>query len=691
MNSKKIFLRIILGVTILFLIFLLQFNKYYHHKTQQKVEHHAKIISESLWSFNPDLTKNYLKLASRLNLYKEIIVTDSSGETFFYNKYELVSPVNKILKSLSLLNTQQYKSIIYFKKRYIGQISILAFNTSIYLYFYIFIILVLILIAIWFFLVTFQQKQDLENIVFKRTKDLKNEIKNREQAQIALAQETERLLVTLRSIGDAVITTDINGKITMINNVAELLTGCSYIDALGKKTEEIFTLVNTETRQKCENSIEKVLNIKKTVNWDKQVSLISTNNTERIITNSTSPIFNDLNEIIGVVLVFKDITEKIKNEFQIQQAQKMEAIGQLAGGLAHDFNNMLGAIIGNISYALSITNETNKLYEIITDIQDSSKQAQELTRQLLTFSTGGAPIKNIFNINKILKKTTEFTVRGTNVNCLFQLQNNLSPVEIDKAQINQVIGNLIINANQAMPKGGTLIIATDNILIDENSLISLPPGKYVKIKIEDHGIGISKKHISNIFEPYFTTKQEGNGLGLATSYSIIKRHGGHIEVTSELEKGTIFNIFLPASTKKIEEVKKIVLADHKGNGNILIMDDQASILKMFKRILEHMGYQVTCAVNGEETLKYYKDALSTEKRYDLVILDLTIPGGLGGADTIKELLKIDPKIKAIVSSGYSNDPVMANYKDYGFCDIVAKPYTRTRLIEVLNRVFNNQT
>ncbi len=379
--------------------------------------------------------------------------------------------------------------------------------------------------------------------------------------------------------------------------------------------------------------------------------------------------------------------EKDKFEAQVQQAQKLEAIGTLAGGIAHDFNNMLSVITGNISYALSSLNKDGELYNVLSEAQKGVKQAQTLTQQLLTFSKGGEPVKKIADINQLIKETTQFVISGANVRCEFDLSNSLSNVEVDTGQINQVISNLVINANQSMPDGGIIYIKTENIKIEGEKSIPLPDGQYIKITVEDQGIGISKNHIEKIFDPFFTTKQKGNGLGLSTVYSIIKKHNGHISAYSEIEKGTSFHIYIPASQKELKRNENNLEVSHQGQGKILIMDDQEPILTMVELMLNQMGYETSSAIDGSQAVEIYKDALSTEKPFDLVVLDLTVPGGMGGLKTIIELLKIDPNVNAIVSSGYSNNPIMANYEDYGFCGVVPKPYTMSHLSEVLNQIF----
>jgi PAS domain S-box-containing protein len=382
-----------------------------------------------------------------------------------------------------------------------------------------------------------------------------------------------------------------------------------------------------------------------------------------------------------------DITEQKKIEEERQKIHKLESISILAGGIAHDFNNFLSGIIGNISLAILEAGDNEELVKILYEAKEATNLAKNLTKQLLTFSTGGIPVIEETSIENIIKETAEFNLRGSNVKCFYTIPENIWKVQADKNQLSQVISNLIINADQAMPEGGIIRISLKNTLIKEENILPLKEGKYVEITIEDNGLGIAKKHLARIFDPYFTTKQKGSGLGLATTFSIIEKHNGYITVNSKLGSGTTFYVYLPATTKKetksSNSPKEKPGNNHKKEGKILLMDDEKIVRKALKKILEKLGYMVEPVTEGKEALIKYEEHLKTEQPFDAVILDLTVPGGMGGKETIKKLLEIDPNVKALVSSGYSNDPVMAKYKDYGFKGIIIKPYDADALSEAI--------
>jgi two-component system cell cycle sensor histidine kinase/response regulator CckA len=396
-----------------------------------------------------------------------------------------------------------------------------------------------------------------------------------------------------------------------------------------------------------------------------------------------------------VYTTFADITEHKMADEERLRTEKLESIGMLAGGIAHDFNNILTGILGNIELANEYLkqNKADMAQEVMVEAEKASLRAKDIAQQLLTFSKGGVPVKKVMLINQLLKESVDFALRGSNVKPELTIADNLCTVEADAGQLNQVIENIVINANQAMPNGGVLKVCACNVVIKKNKTISLPDGKYIEIAIQDHGIGIPEENKAHMFEPYFTTKKQGSGLGLPTSYSIIKNHGGQITFESKLGIGTTLHIYLPATKEKAKKVREELstLPMPLTQGRILIMDDEDLVRRLLGRILTGAGYEVELTRDGTEAIKKYTEARESRNPFDAVILDLTIPGGMGGKEAIEKLLKIHPGINAIVSSGYANDPIMADYKKYGFKGVVTKPYNIRQMQETLRDTINTYT
>jgi len=402
---------------------------------------------------------------------------------------------------------------------------------------------------------------------------------------------------------------------------------------------------------------------------------------------SHNPIRGADGKVVGVAVYAHDISERKQLEEERQQVEKLESIGTLAGGIAHNFNNLLTGILGNITLAQRYVEPGSQAADRLLEAEKASLRAKDLTQQLLTFSTGGAPVKKTASIAELLQESATFALRGSKVRCEFSLPDDLWPVEVDEGQMSQVITNLILNADQAMPGGGTINIRAENTVIKGKRDLPLPKGNYIKITVKDQGIGIPKKHLAKIFDPYFTTKQKGSGLGLATTYSIIKNHEGYITVESEVGVGTTFHIQLPASKKPAPvKAKAKKEAPVGGKGRILVMDDEEMIRKMLSKMLPLDGYEVELAKDGAEAVELYRKARESGQPFDAVIMDLTIPGGMGGKEAIKKLLEIDPDVKAIVSSGYATDPIMADFKKYGFSAVVTKPYSFEELEKTLRNM-----
>jgi PAS domain S-box-containing protein len=385
------------------------------------------------------------------------------------------------------------------------------------------------------------------------------------------------------------------------------------------------------------------------------------------------------------VIVSRDITDRRRFEEELFKAEKLESLGVLAGGIAHDFNNLLTVILGNISVSKMKLDPKDKIYGRLVEAENASFRARDLTSQLLTFSKGGAPVKEfVQSLGDLIVDTANFVVSGSKVKCEFVIEDGLWPVEVDEGQISQVIHNLIINADQAMPDGGIVNVSAGNVEVEADNEFHLKEGRYLNISIEDSGIGMTEDLLEKIFDPYFTTKQRGSGLGLATVYSIVKNHDGHIRVSSNIGAGTRFDIYLPAVTgKPITQSSTGNL--HKGSGKILVMDDEQMVREVAGEMISQLGYEVEYASDGREAIEKYTRAMEEGEPFDAVMVDLTVPGGMGGQEAQKILLETDPSVRTIVSSGYSNDPVMSKYDEYGFKGVVTKPYN----IEVLSKAIHS--
>lgn len=385
-----------------------------------------------------------------------------------------------------------------------------------------------------------------------------------------------------------------------------------------------------------------------------------------------------------------DVTERRRMEEELLKAQKLESLCILAGGLAHDFNNLLTAVLGNISLAQMYADGDDRLAERLREAERASFRARDLTHQLLTFSRGGEPVKKVAALGPIIAEAADFALRGSRSRCELDLPEDLWAVEVDEGQISQVIHNLVINADQAMPGGGLVAVSGGKKRVRNAEIPGLPAGNYVQITIADRGIGIPQQHVKKIFDPYFTTKQKGSGLGLATSYSILHRHGGHITVASEVGKGTTFALYLPAVDQSAALRPRQRNSPVRGEGRVLVMDDEAMVRDVAANMLAGLGFAVETAKDGEEMLSVYDAAERAGRPFRAVIMDLTVPGGMGGKEAVEKLKDRYPAAKVIVSSGYSNDPVMAEYRAHGFDAVVAKPYTVKNLSEAVAAVLGGE-
>ncbi|HSE83282.1 MAG TPA: response regulator [Thermodesulfobacteriota bacterium] len=503
-----------------------------------------------------------------------------------------------------------------------------------------------------------------------------------------LKESEEKYRTLIEHSYDLVIETSVDGRFLHLSSNFKYVLGYEPTELLGRS---IFENIHPDDRPAVMAEFQRAAT---TLTSGQAVYRYMHKNGEWLWLESTGKPFKTTGGEIRGIIASRDITEHQKIEEERLKIQKLESISTLAGGIAHDFNNMLTAILGNISLAKIRQNPEEKAYKRLIEAEKACLRASDLTQQLLTFSRGGAPVKKEAFIGELISETASFALRGSNVGCEFSIAEDLWPVEVDEGQINQVVHNLVINAEQAMPQGGVIKIKAENVAFDAQEGIPLREGRYVRITVEDEGIGIPQEYLSKIFDPYFTTKQKGSGLGLAVVYSIIKNHNGYIQVESEVGVGTKFYIYLPVYNKlEVEMVDKGGLTEERlirGKGRILIMDDEEIIREVAGEILGQLGYEVEFAKDGSEAIELYKRAKEGDSLFDAVIMDLTVPGGMGGKETIEKLKEIDPKVKAIASSGYSNDPVMAEYRKYSFRGVVAKPYEIEELSKILYKVIQEE-
>lgn len=505
----------------------------------------------------------------------------------------------------------------------------------------------------------------------------------------ALYYERERLAITLASIVDGVISTDISGRISVVNRAAQKITGYSRAEIRGSFFDDFFLKITAGPEEKRKELLRRVLQENATTEIF-SATTIETEGTEKKVSLVGVPLKSDTGEVTGTVFILQDITEKNRMEEEILRNVQLEKLGILAGGLAHDFNNLLTVIINNVNRVMLKYAQDEYLRPIVKDIEDASIQAKDLAQQLLTFSTGGDPIMGNLSIGKLLKQATSFALSGSNIKLDLQLGDNLWPVYADAGQLRQVIHNLVLNSLHAMPAGGEIIVRAENFCQDTGPGNGAIPESYSLVTIQDFGHGIPEKHQNNVFVPYFTTKPGGSGLGLSICHSIITKHVGRIWFDSKEGEGTTFYFLIPADPgADIPSEPATSRELIKGTGRILFMDDNQLLAVSVRKSLISLGYSVELAQNGDEAISLYTHARQSETPFDVVIMDLTIQGGKGGLETIKILKGIDPNIKTILSSGFSKDHLRSKYPEYGFSSILPKPYSMSSLSQTIHELMNS--
>lgn len=502
--------------------------------------------------------------------------------------------------------------------------------------------------------------RNLEAVVEKRTR--------------AFRESEEKYRLLFDNAGDGILMLDMNGKILSANQTMLDLLGYSENELL---LMDVFDFDSSDGVSHADDYLKIIAdkgNVSFTTSYIcKDGSLISIEVNARSITWNNEPV---------TFCICRDITERRHTEQILQNTQKLESLGILAGGIAHDFNNLLGGIFGYIDLALSDTGMDFRKF--LSKAMDAIDRARGLTQQLLTFSKGGAPIQKVASLFPFMKETAQFALSGTNISLSCSIPEGLHNCFFDKNQIGQVIDNVIINAQQAMPLGGTIELRAENVTIGNNFEGILKEGPYVKISIKDQGIGIPEKIINKIFDPFFTTKPKGHGLGLATCHSIIRKHGGCIEVESQPGDGTAFYIYLPAALSVSTDEPQNTLCKHSGNGLFLVMDDEAVIRDSIGAILTSFGYTPVLKENGLEIVDSFISFRKENRAVCGMIFDLTVPGGMGGRDAVELIRHADSNVPVFVMSGYTDDPVMSNPRQFGFTASICKPFSRNDLSKLLN-------
>lgn len=511
----------------------------------------------------------------------------------------------------------------------------------------------------------------------------------RRQTERALAAEKERLTVTLHSIGEGVITTDEQGRVTLLNSVAERLTGWASADALGLAAEQVFDVIDEGTRDPLLSPVRKVLASGETQQLQNHTILIARDGQEYIIHDCAAPIRDASGAIRGTVLVFRDTTYRTQLEAEYIRSQKLESLGMLAKGIAHDFNNLLTVISGNLELARAELPIVNAATGRLGDAEAAVQRARHLAAQLSTLAQGGAPMRKPMNLKPVIEQAARLALTGSAVSCEFDIAEDLWAVDADDGQISQVVGNLVLNADQSMGGRGAIVIAARNCPSGTPDGTPLPPGRYVEVSVQDGGPGIPADVLPKIFEPFFSTKRRGRGLGLTSCDLIIRKHDGYLRAQSMSGQGATFTFYLAASARKVTDAPAAKPEVRRGSGRVLLLDDDAAVREVSADIMRFLGYQVDCTDNGDDTIRKYADALLSGKPYRIVILDLTIPGGMGGLETLRILRDVDPDVRAVVTSGYTNDPILVDFRQYGFSGAVVKPFEVSDLAEALARSLEN--
>ena len=524
----------------------------------------------------------------------------------------------------------------------------------------------------------------LQRMIRVRTRSLHFELTERKRTERELKKERDFTTAIISASPTFIVVLNSHLKIIMINDF--MLNALDYTMEEVSGKDFIPLLVDSSQREDTRKGLFN-LNMESDSTIRQENFILDKSGNRHLTLWHYRPIFED-NKYSYLIGVGADITEQRRMEEELLKNSKIESISVLAGGIAHDFNNLLTAILGNLSLARRSL-DREEIAGILEDAEKVALRAMGLTGQLLTFSKGGEPIKSVINARDLLRDSISFILSGSRIRYELSARDNLWNIEVDESQVSQVFYNLTINALQAMPDGGTLTVTAENVTISSEDALPLEAGPYLRITMEDKGPGIPEEIQDKIFDPYFTTKEEGTGLGLSTSFSILKKHGGHITYRQGEDGGSRFILYLPATNRPVSREVTKQEEISLGESRVLVMDDEQMVLRVISRMLEQLGMDVVTCTNGSEAIDLYREAQEKENPFHVVIMDLTVPGEMGGQEAVVHIRKLDKDARVIVSSGYTNDHVLANYREYDFDDVLIKPYRIDNLEEVLTRVLAN--
>lgn len=536
----------------------------------------------------------------------------------------------------------------------------------------------------WFYMKAVPMRNSAGDIVSLLA--VTDDITARKEAQEKLSQSEEFIRSILDTVDEGFIVVDLDYRIITANKAYCRQIGSCNEDIIGRHCYEVSHRTNRPCYEEGEECA--VRNVLATGGPHSSIHRHKDPKGNILYVETKAyPIKDVSGNVTSAIETINNITERHLLEEERLKTQKLESIGTLAGGIAHDFNNLLQGIFGYISMAKMSLDRPEQIKTMLQQAEEALHLSVNLTTQLLTFSKGGKPVKKLVQLELVIKNAVKFALSGSHTDYRMDISSDLWLVEADEGQLTQVVQNIVINANEAMAGRGTVIVSAKNTNIPKETIPGLPEGgRFVSLSIQDSGTGISRQNLAKIFDPYFTTKQKGSGLGLATSYSIVKNHGGIIEVQSEPGRGSTFTIYLPAAKDAViahETTTAMTAAARKGK--ILVMDDEELVRNVAKEMIKVLGHEVQCAADGKMAIEMFCHARESGSPFDVVVLDLTVKGGMGGEEAVRKLVEIDPEVVAVVSSGYANNTVVADFQAYGFSAFLNKPYKIDTLRDCLNK------